>query len=54
MTMRLAHWLMIFSVLVMTTAVSRGCGDDDSITDCSKRNKPMRWDRQKDKWTCED
>lgn len=24
--------------------------DDDSITECSQRNKPQRWDGQK--WTC--
>ena len=54
MVMRLAHLLMIFSIMMVTTAIVRGCDDNESITDCSSRNKPMKYDRQKGKWHCDD
>lgn len=54
MTMRLAHMLMVFNVIVLAASIQRICENNDSLEDCSKRGKPQHYDRGKGKWTCDD
>lgn len=43
---------LVLALAALLVGVLYGCPDDDSLTNCSSRNKPQHWDGQK--WTCDD
>lgn len=45
---------LAFAVVVLASAAVYSCNDDHSHMDCSRREKPMYYDKEQQRWTCED
>ncbi len=46
-------WGLVAAALLSSILTS--CPDNnDSITDCSHRNQPQHYDRQRGRWNCDD
>ncbi len=41
------------AAIFATTMMAWSCDNNDSATDCSRRELPQHYDRERGKWTCE-